>query len=318
MEKTLFLHIGSPKTGTTAIQGFLHSNPDVLAASGVNYVRAGRANASHNSMISTFRHGNGPAVCAEIAQEIADSPASLHVLSSEMFFWAPAAVELARGLPPELRDRTRIICYIRRQDKYIEALYKQVVKNGRALADPMAFYRSRRRNLFYSPILNAFSDEFGHDSLIIRPFERKNFPAGDVINDFIEQAGVALEGTPIRPAPASNKSFSAPISELLGLLRQRSPLFTRDIIRKLTQLEYEGAIRSNDVYDLSQRQFIMGRYAKDNEELRKNYFPHAEQVFDTTDLDTDIDPYPTEQQRSDDWRAAVIALAQALQKDDAE
>ena len=39
MTKTLVLHIGTHKTGTTALQGALSSNPEVLSAHGYVYPR---------------------------------------------------------------------------------------------------------------------------------------------------------------------------------------------------------------------------------------------------------------------------------------
>ena len=42
MTRTLFLHIGSHKTGTTSIQNFLAHNRDLLAARGYGYPVTGK------------------------------------------------------------------------------------------------------------------------------------------------------------------------------------------------------------------------------------------------------------------------------------
>ena len=81
-DKTLILHIGSPKTGTTAIQGYLKGNVDALRSVGVNFVTAGRQNISHNGMIGAFKKGQGADVCTAIAQEIKASDLPVHIYIS--------------------------------------------------------------------------------------------------------------------------------------------------------------------------------------------------------------------------------------------
>jgi hypothetical protein len=38
----LWLHIGMPKTGTTALQGYLHAQPGFLEDHGIRYMVTGR------------------------------------------------------------------------------------------------------------------------------------------------------------------------------------------------------------------------------------------------------------------------------------
>ena len=60
MEKPrLILHIGSQKTGTTSIQGFLKNKADALAVEGVNYISAGRTNIAHNSVLQAINQNGG-------------------------------------------------------------------------------------------------------------------------------------------------------------------------------------------------------------------------------------------------------------------
>ena len=47
--KTLFIHIGMPKAGSSSIQGLLHTNRRALAAVGVDVLPLGR---NHTSILS--------------------------------------------------------------------------------------------------------------------------------------------------------------------------------------------------------------------------------------------------------------------------
>jgi len=310
--KTLYLHIGSPKTGTTAIQGFLQANTDVLGDSGVNYVQAGRTNIAHNSMVSAFKKGKGDKVCAAIANEVAASNARVHVMSSEMFFRPGTAGALGAGFPDDLRAITKVVCYIRRQDKYLEALYKQLVKNGRTKPDAMQFHDRRLESLAYSRTLDAYAQVFGARNMIVRPFERRQIATGDVVDDFIQHTGIEIVGDVAQVDPATNKTLSAPVSEMLGMLKQQTDLNTRDLIRVLIRQNDAGAVMSDDVYDLPTRRAIFAHHGADNDRVRDTYCRDLDTLFDATDLEAGDDPYPDSAQQVENWRAAAQAMTRAI------
>ncbi len=314
MDKTLYIHIGSPKTGTTAIQGFLKNNGKVLRHAGVNYMSAGRINIAHNGVAGSFRKGEGAIVCAEIAAEIEESRFPTHIISSEMFFRPAVARVMGRdlfaGLPDWLRARTKIIVYLRRQDRYLEALYKQLVKNARIPTGAMAFYERKLESLAYAYSLDPYAKRFGAENIILRPFERQHFRNGDVIEDFVDQLGVELTGELTRPDTSTNKTFSLEMSEVLGMLAAETSLNTRDLIRALIALEPPDVVRSNDVYDLETRRKIATHHAARNEILRQTYCPHLDVLFDESDLAEGNRDKPAD--HAANWRAAVHAAAKAI------
>ncbi len=314
MEKTLYIHIGSPKTGTTAIQGFLKNNGKPLRHAGVNYMSAGRINIAHNGIAGSFRKGEGAEVCAEIATEVEESRFPIHIISSEMFFRPAVARVMGRdlfgGLPDWLRRRTKIIVYLRRQDRYLEALYKQLVKNARIPTGAMAFFERKLESLAYAYSLDPYASRFGAENIILRPFERQHFRNGDVIEDFVDQIGVDLMGNLSRPDTSTNKTFSLEMSEVLGMLAAETSLNTRDLIRALIALEPADVVRSNDVYNLDTRRKIVAHHAERNEVLRRTYCPQLDQLFDETDLADGNHDAPVD--HATNWRAAVQAAAQAI------
>jgi hypothetical protein len=310
-DKTLILHIGSPKTGTTAIQGYLKGNVDALRSVGVNFVTAGRQNISHNGMIGAFKKGQGADVCTAIAQEIKASDLPVHIVSSEMFFRAGIAQQLSAHLPDDLIRQTRVVCYLRRQDKYIEALYKQLVKNGRIPPDAMQFHARRLDSLAYSQTVDAFGEHFGQNNIALRPFERRHFTNSDVVDDFFEQAGVIIPDRASEPE-TTNQTFSAPVSEMLGMLKRNTKINTRELIRVMTRQGDAGAVRSGDVYDFPTRCNIVKHHADDNERLRATYTPTLDQLFDLSDLDHDDGLYPSPEEQTMSWRLGATAVARGL------
>jgi len=94
----LFIHIGSPKTGSTAIQYFLAQNLEALDAQGVNFVRQGRKRDAHNLILQARRAGDIGKVMQKVVREIQSRPDDTHVLTSEMYFGAGVGADLAAAL----------------------------------------------------------------------------------------------------------------------------------------------------------------------------------------------------------------------------
>lgn len=309
---SLVIHIGSQKTGTTAIQGFLTRNTRALRRAGVHYLKAGRTNIAHNSMLPLFRSGETADLERAIADECAAAPEATHVLSSEMFFRPLPARALAMILPEDLRENAKVVCYVRRQDRYLEALYKQFVKNGRIPADRMAFYERKAGELSYLPILQAWETAFGEGNVLLRPFERRHFPGGDVVEDFAALLGVDPAGFETADA-AANKSLSAEVSEMLGSVSRHTGYNTRQIIRSLIASAPPGAIRSGDVFPKALRRQLAERYAEENEALRARYRPDLDALFSMDDLDEAApDPCPGPEEQAANARLAFDAVMQVI------
>ncbi len=312
----LILHIGSQKTGTTTIQGFLKNSAPQLSELGVHYVKAGRTNIAHNSVLQHINKGNGAEVATAMLDEIISHPDQCCVISSEMFFRREIAHFFARYFPMELRRHTTVLAYVRRQDKYAEAMYKQRVKNGRFRGSP-ADYAHAVVNLNYGSILGPFARAFGLGNVLVRPFERKHFPGGDVLRDFASIAALPDEIIASYETPSANASLSREVSEKLGdLKRSGSDVNTRDVIRYLMANKPAGAVRSGDCYALRERREMMKQHRIANEALCATYRPDLAALFDTSDLSDDTAyavPTAEEQEtRETQARAAIVDAVNAL------
>ena len=97
----IYLHIGMPKTGTTALQNFLRVNSGGLSDLGLHYMAAGRSRPggkgnlpiSHNRIVFDIAQG-GPmqeTIRADIAAEYTSNSADVCLVSSEMLYTANPA-----------------------------------------------------------------------------------------------------------------------------------------------------------------------------------------------------------------------------------
>jgi len=118
----IVLHIGAPKTGTTALQQFLSTNEAALRARGISYMRAGRSHIAHNPLPTAIAQGRAAEMLRAIMDEHDAAPDLLHVISSEIMFRIIVAQRLGPFLPAGMRGAVRVLCYLRRQDHYLEAI----------------------------------------------------------------------------------------------------------------------------------------------------------------------------------------------------
>lgn len=282
----LVIHIGSQKTGSTAIQTTLAENGDSLLAGGVRYLQAGRSNIAHNVLAQDIRHGDPATHFADLAAEIAGSDAPVNLMSSEMLFHASVAPRLWAGLGADLRGDVRLICYLRRHDQYLEAMYKQLLKNGKIRANPAAFLDRRRETAAYGPVLDAFADAFGREALVVRVFEPAALTDGDVVTDFLGLLGVnGLE----RSDAQANRTLSVEVSEVLGEISRNTRINTRPIIRELIANGAEGVARSGDAFAPEDRAALMAQMETDCAYIRRTYCPGDGPLFADSDVGQDAD-----------------------------
>lgn len=285
----LIIHIGSQKTGSTSIQTFLTQNQDKLRAAGRSYVKAGRGPAAHNRIAVKHKTDQFPAIMAKLAAEVQSAPDLTHIVSSEMLFTPRLARSLAEQLPEEITRDTRIIAYIRRQDKFLEAMFKQVVKTGRFTGTPEEYMTKRDGALNYSRVLDAYAAEFGRENIVVVPYEPARFPRKNVILDIAPRLGLG-EVTPDElPEKFSNITLSREISEMLGIIARSTDVNVAELIRVIIRNSPEGAFHSGDSYSPAECRTIVERYAEDNDYVRATYCPDLDALFDTSDLEGDLD-----------------------------
>ena len=139
--KTLYLHIGIPKTGTTSIQHFCHENRDILSQNGYfypdfpfEYIYAGKYR--NGSFLETryvdregIRHTDIEEEYFQKGLEITRELFMQHdnLIISNEGVWGACFIR-KRGIPRMLRlqedaknagYKVKIIVYLRRQDEYL-------------------------------------------------------------------------------------------------------------------------------------------------------------------------------------------------------
>lgn len=229
--RTLVLHIGWAKTGTTSLQNFLKLNQDrLLGEHGVCYPCTGRKAAGQHRLGLCLREG-GPEprevwsrLMAELAAERGWHTA---IVSSEALRNPdPQRLAMAAALvPPEWQ--VLIVMYVRQPDLMLESLYLQELKGGYPWASFDKFLAAKRAagEPDYEGAVTLYQTGFPPPCarVVVRPFEREQWPDGDLVADFLQATGLGdvLADETLRQPPRLNEKASPLLMSLVQALTRR-------------------------------------------------------------------------------------------------
>jgi hypothetical protein len=217
--RTLWIHIGAHKTGTSSLQAMLEAERIGLAAQSIWYDRPSFDLALH------FAH-NSPVPADELARAKAEfraridaRPEDTVLLSSEHFSGDPYdCYRNAGAVADDLRALVegfdvRIILCVRRQDEFVQSYYNQHIKVG--FCETFAAYRERVRpeRLEWDRLAAAYEERFGAENIRVLIYERVAQSGGDLLQTFFGGLGQEFRIRP-RNYPRSNESLSEKALEL--------------------------------------------------------------------------------------------------------
>ncbi|MBT9292143.1 hypothetical protein [Prosthecodimorpha staleyi] len=215
MPRTLYLHIGMPKTGSTSIQESFDAHRAELLAAGINYLDFGP---SHSKVFLALfspkkmklrtrvtKHLGADTAMTDYSLDDLEQAfttqltlpgAGITIASGEMLFRFSKAQcrDLHRFLAPHF-DTIRVVAYLREPLSLANSRAQQNVKGARGtlaeMADPAAI-RTGRSPLVphYREHLETWASVFGRDAMILREFNRAQFVGGDLLVDFCHVVGV--------------------------------------------------------------------------------------------------------------------------------
>ncbi|CUH80342.1 hypothetical protein [Tropicibacter naphthalenivorans] len=307
----LWLHIGTQKTGSTAIQHFGQAQAAFLARHDVQFVKLVRRS-SLNRLPKALRRGDldfARHVGGLIEEGIAQATARNIVLSSEMLSANGVDLaQLAQILPSLTRLPLNIVVYLRRQDRFMESHYRQRVKNGR-YGGPISSYIKETRDAYgdYDRLLRRWEEGFPQARIYVRRFEKGHLKDEDIISDFNALLGVSHVPHELRAAPIN----ASPSDEMLTMLHLLKAAGGYDVarLRKAVEARCGDLGRQARLLSAAQARALMDYYAASNEAVRQRYFPKDEALFETDDLRQETS---ADQGFTADQQAMIGALLAAI------
>ncbi|MCC8101768.1 MAG: hypothetical protein LIP11_05750 [Clostridiales bacterium] len=315
--KTLYLHIGTPKTGTSSIQAFLRKNRKLLSRHGYSfplmpftYPGVPIQRNGHFLMVisSSLENRNTPSdsptppkTNALWKEHYTEGLATLHhefescdnVILSEERLWNAIyydPMSFLEFLPKDAAENSyciKIVVYLRRQDLFLTSLWNQRVKatkSGETLPeylDNLAIQKPLYAD--YEKTLQTLSDTFGKENIIVRRFEPASWVEHSITKDFLDAIGMDYHLSFQPPAHTVNPSLNGNALEIQRLIN-RSDLLSNS--EKLNLSAYLKAIPESTQTDrafqhlsVEESAALLAHYKDGNNRVAESYLHDGFPLF---------------------------------------
>ncbi len=297
MTRTLFLHAGPPKTGSTSIQTFFHGNAAAFLRQGLFRPNTGTEihGHLHLGLVNAFIAGHAAApATAKLAAELRAHGLPPKVfLSAEMFAARLASKSYATALKAFCRDlgyRLHVIVFIRPQAPLLNSLFTQHVKNWRLVDSIEAFLATETGNFrhHYAALLRHLLNDLSID-LTVLPFNRATLSGGlgtamcQVMElDAAATGLVQPDGANPSPGPRTVAAFQRlrrkVSSEFPGLGQDQLAPLTRPLLHAAGALGWNA--ENFGGFSPSQTRWIIECFKSDNDALAQRVWSKPwDQVF---------------------------------------
>lgn len=196
----IFLHIGTHKTGTTAIQNFLSERRADLFQKGILFPVSATISNNHSGgqhdLDFVIRNRKSkiknPNCWEDLLREIDGNRDKRIVISSEGFSLFDDAQARKTGDLLKGHDVTAII-YLRKPDGYMKSLYGEVLKNSAIKLSYREYILRNSKRLDYSALARRWAEVFGLRNLIVRVYDSVTLNEG-ILKDFCRLVGYSPSG----------------------------------------------------------------------------------------------------------------------------
>ncbi|MBN2700263.1 MAG: hypothetical protein ACPW60_12765 [Methylohalobius sp. ZOD2] len=272
----IVLHIGTHKTGSTALQRFLYLNRERLLDQGWLYPRTGLKGTGHHPIAWRIRSG-GADVCREMLSALEKEAREVGVqgilLSSEAFEF----IRDVKALEPFCHRDTIPLVFLRRQDGYLESEYNQHVKmpSTRYAFDIYRFYFrldfSFRFN--YRQLCDRWQKVAGDNCLHVINYDHcLNTRRCEIFRRFLSRVGVQWRKAFVLPDDRTS-NLSIPSRATIYLARiNRLNLPLEKHLQAIKAVAQRFASDAEDsLLSLEERQLLCQRYQAGNHFVAKYY-----------------------------------------------
>lgn len=294
----VILHIGTEKTGSTAIQNYLAANKELFLSNGIaplgefilkdtfnNLALTLAAKENAGDDIGQYRRDSFQEFRCRVRQEIisvtedlARSDGSTVICSSEHLssrLIEREDVESLRELFPA-NCSFGVVVYLRRQDQLLLGMQAEGIKAGASSLrvpradelDPGRPYGIRYFD--YEKLLEPWEYVFGRDAITVRVYDTNDLQFGDVISDFV--ATIGLSASMIAGGRESDEPNSRLSPESLWFLAQINPHISANARARICNLLVrDDPFPRGSLLRLSELAEFYGNFADSNARVAMKY-----------------------------------------------
>lgn len=282
----LWLHVGTPKTGTTSIRGMLHDNRDWLATFGIHPLRSntiGGPFAKHKVLWQKREDPSWDAWREEI-RALPSTVNQLMVSNESLFRASEKAFNNIRDFFQEHGvTQTSVIIYVRDQAQYFQSHLLQKNKAGDRptnLASEALIEEHKAEFHDYLQLAERYERVFGAGCVRARLFDRNYLKNGEVVADFLDLMGLP-ENPDLKTHADANVSLTADLADIM--FRRREELAEtysgRQVLMLVKQMARNGV---GSKYFLTEEQVgaLRDRLRESNALFAERYLENADAIVE--------------------------------------
>lgn len=323
--KTLYLHIGTPKTGTTSIQRFFREHPHFLKKQGYVYPDFGKiyegVGVARNGHFLVLNKDEFKEAYIDAVKKIKKlSKKYNNIIISEEAVWNNSKNIKTFIDDMKLNDiKVKIILYLRRQDLFLQSKWAQAVKEGETTMNFNEYIKVQKNKLDYYNQCCKLQELVGENNLIIRVFEKQQF-IGDNHNyftDFFEALNLKYEKKIDFQQKVRNQSLTGIYLEVKRMLNYYPEFNTRfnfivKYLNKVAKERGENESYSTNKYFTYEEQIeFLSKYDEGNKKIAKEFLLREDGILfreEITENECGTKTYTTEEYV--DILAAIILKQQ--------
>lgn len=202
VKKTLYLHIGHPKTASTSLQHFLANNREALEKLGYTYPLFSRNLVNHiflflwntsQSAMLMWTNGQTTFDRLNLMNELLCQ--RLKTLSNDKIILSHESLifNVNKLIGRFIHDyRVIVVVYLRRMDHYVESFYSELISNG-SESNPIDIHIKNKLKSVYMrryKMIEMLAKKIGQENVIVRPFEREQLKNKSILEDFLSVIGL--------------------------------------------------------------------------------------------------------------------------------
>ena len=285
MKPSLYLHIGRPKTGSTALQHFLMKNRKALLEQDILYPITGNYQLSSHLFAYAYSEQmrkdarlpdiDAPALWGKLGVEFAAAGVSSVILSSENF-WFSDPSELKADIGEDFS--VKVIAYIRRQDHVIASSFCEEVKREHISlnedVERYALFEPRLKLLDYFKILESWGNSFGPENVDVRIYE--SLDQGGIALDLCKQLDLQVDRLSL-DRNAINPALPYDLLTLIGNVGgfkagdAAKRRFVTAVSESFAMLDSDPAYNTAGLFSLELRRQILDRFSDSNEAILSTF-----------------------------------------------
>lgn len=328
--RKIYLHVGTQKTGSSALQRFFCINKDILAEEGILYPLEWGAQATEGYSQQGGNIGRLRSLLSYPNKEIADIFINLvdryqRILLSNEGLFVLANPNIKNGWLQEVRNANieiDIIVYLRKQVDFILSFYNQGIKGSRSVYKEFwEWYQEVQGDKFlnYKETLDSFESIVGPQHMKVRIYEKEQFTGGSLYADFMDALGLKLTDRYRIPKEKVNVSLSntaMQVKKIINRIGSDAGIISRLIaptLQKLSEEEFSRGIPAHTLLSYDEKVEFMQQWEECNESIAQKYFGRKRLFF--SEVKKTNASVPSEK---DILEYAIQALSAALASEEKE